>query len=222
MINSRYVVGVVGATRDIQRLDPAGAITKIARAVGVELTRQQQILLTGGIPSASIPSPVKSAAMEGACNAGTASKPARLVSVLPKPARSRIEYSDHVTVRHLVINSDMGDARNVINGYIPDVAIGIHGGAGTLSELAVARMLGTPVVLLAISGVVDTAEVLKTCGSCETQRVSGNDGEGVQIIPGRRDSSNGRRRPSPCSRVQHGDFTWRGRSRRSHAGREPG
>ena len=161
MINGRYVVGVVGATREIQRLDPVGAITQIARDVGEELTRRQQILLTGGMPSAGIPSPVKSAAMEGAYNAGIVSKPARLVSVLPGAAPSRIEYSDHVTVRHLVINSNMRDARNVINGYIPDVAIGIHGGAGTLSELAVARTLGTPVVLLVVSGIVDTAEVLR-------------------------------------------------------------
>jgi len=46
------------------------------------------------------------------------------------------------------IVTDMGNARNVINVLTSQVVIAIHGGYGTLSEIALALKCGTPVVAI--------------------------------------------------------------------------
>jgi uncharacterized protein (TIGR00725 family) len=62
------------------------------------------------------------------------------------PGESRAGASEHLTV---AIPTGMGEARNAIIARAADVVIAIGGEWGTLSEIALARKMGTPVVGLA-------------------------------------------------------------------------
>ena len=161
MRNEKLIIGVVGPTRRIDKINPTGTITKLAQAVGQEITKAGQVLLTGGEPVSDIPSPIKSAAMEGAKTAGTQNSPARLISVLPRAAKFDVVYKNSdPACRHLIINTKLNDERNFINGCVPDAVVAIHGGAGTLSEIAFANAIGTPIVFLQTDG-VDTLAALR-------------------------------------------------------------
>ena len=100
--------------------------------------------------------------MEGAWEAGAVDRPARLISVLPREPDIDIEYSFSAGWKHLIVRTSLRDARNFVNGWVPDAVIAIHGGAGTLSEVAIAHALGTPVVFLQLPEVLDTLRALRS------------------------------------------------------------
>jgi uncharacterized protein (TIGR00725 family) len=92
------------------------------------------ILLNGGRDAG-----VMDASARGAHEAGGLT-----VGVLPDDDRSRA--SEHLDV---AIVTGMGSARNNINVLSSDVVVACAGGAGTLSEIALALKAERPVVVLA-------------------------------------------------------------------------
>ena len=82
---------------------------------------------------------VMEAAAEGAASAG-----GTVVGILPGGDRSAA--NPYVTV---AIATGLGEARNAVLTAAADAVIAIGGGWGTLSEIALARKHGRPVVALA-------------------------------------------------------------------------
>lgn len=168
MRNEKRIIGVVGPTRAMRKMDKetAATIVNLAQEVGRKITNKQHVILTGGKPKPSQPEkpqPVKSAAMYGAQQESTKHPPpARLISVLREFPKFDVclHEDSNPPCKHLFIKTTWKDERNFINGCVPDALIAIHGGCGTLSEIAFANALGTPIVFLQTPE-LDTIDVLK-------------------------------------------------------------
>ena len=74
------------------------------------------------------------------------------------PGTSRAEANDWID--HVVVTG-LGDARNYVVAATGDAMIAVGGGYGTLSEIAFARILGRPIVIvepgLSVEGVARVA-----------------------------------------------------------------
>lgn len=101
-----------------------------AREVGERLARAGAILVCGGLGG------VMEAACEGAAAAGG-------VTVGLLPGEDPAEANRHVTVP---IATGLGHARNLLVASAGQAVIAVGGGAGTLSEIAFARVRGRPVI----------------------------------------------------------------------------
>lgn len=103
-----------------------------AREVGKLLAEAGAIVINGGFGG------VMAAASEGAARAG-----GTVIGLLP-------DIDRHGANEHLTISlpTGMGQARNVLIATAAESVIAIGGGWGTLSEIAVARRLGRPVIAL--------------------------------------------------------------------------
>lgn len=124
----RTVIGVMGAGRPLDEAEYAAAYT-----LGRLIAERGWVLLTGGSPVG-----VMDAASRGAHDAG-----GLVVGVLKSgEPRHASEWVD------IAIRTGMGDARNVINVLSSDVVIALPGGAGTLSEVALALKSGKTVIAL--------------------------------------------------------------------------
>ena len=108
-------------------------ITALAHAVGHGLAEAGFTLVTGGEGGAM------EAASRGAREAG-----GMVVGVLPGTDRSRANAHADITVV-----TGIGHARNLAVVASADVVVAVGGEWGTLSEIALAGVLGRPVVLLA-------------------------------------------------------------------------
>ncbi len=128
MTGRRPVVGVLGASA----CDPATA--ELAREVGRGVAARGAVLLCGGRGG------VMEAAARGAREAG-----GLVVGVLP--GRSAAESPPNRFVE-VALFTGLGEGRNYVNACASDALIAIGGGWGTLSEIALARKLGRPVVVL--------------------------------------------------------------------------
>jgi hypothetical protein len=131
----RYVLAVVGY---------AGALEASIEALCVELGRRAVTagfrIVTGGLGG------VMEAVSRGAREAPSWHE-GDVIGVLPGYDRSAANpYVD------VVIPTGMQIGRNVIVVAMADVVLAIGGGAGTLSELAVAWQLGKPILTLASTG----------------------------------------------------------------------
>jgi uncharacterized protein (TIGR00725 family) len=104
-----------------------------AEEVGRRLAEAGAVVLCGGLGG------VMDAVARGASAAG-----GTVVGILPGDTRSGA--SAHLT---LAIPTGMGEARNALIAKAADAVIAIGGGWGTLSEIALARKMGKPVVGLA-------------------------------------------------------------------------
>ncbi|MGC9975682.1 MAG: hypothetical protein ABSC57_03030 [Syntrophales bacterium] len=124
-----YIVGVMGSHRVA-----SPAVMKDARRLGDALARRGYVLLTGGGPG------VMRAACEGANKAG-----GFVIAVLPNDKQHPLQNYPNEFV-DIPIYTGMYDARNVINAKTPHVLVALSGGAGTLSEVAIAIRSGTPVI----------------------------------------------------------------------------
>lgn len=124
----RTVVGVMGSGDDGD-----AALLEQARQLGEAIARRGWVLLNGGRASG-----VMDASAQGASAAG-----GLVVGVLPDDDARRA--SSHLDV---CIRTGMGDGRNVINVLSSDVVIALQGGAGTLSEIALALNAGRTVICL--------------------------------------------------------------------------
>jgi uncharacterized protein (TIGR00725 family) len=124
------IVGVMGGAA----ADGADAATlALAREVGRRLAAAGALLLCGGRGG------VMEAAARGAREGG-----GRVIGVLPY-APGEGEPNPFVDC---ALFTGLGDGRNYVNAHTSDVLIALRGGAGTLSEIALALKLGVPVVLL--------------------------------------------------------------------------
>jgi uncharacterized protein (TIGR00725 family) len=103
-----------------------------AREVGRLLAEAGVVVINGGLGG------VSGAASEGASRAG-----GTVVGILPDTDRRGA--NPHLTVS---LPSGMGQARNVLIVTAAESVIAIGEGWGTLSEIAIARRLGRPVVAL--------------------------------------------------------------------------
>jgi len=124
----RTVIGVMGSGRAIDE-----ATRGLAYEIGALIAGRGWVLLTGGTGSG-----VMDAASRGAHEAG-----GLVVGVLKSDRGA--EASAYLDV---AIRTGMGDARNVINVLSSDVVIALAGGAGTLSEIALALKAGKTVIAL--------------------------------------------------------------------------
>ena len=103
-----------------------------AEEVGRRLAEAGAVVLCGGLGG------VMDAAARGAAGAGGS-----VVGILP--GEDRLGASAHLTV---AIPTGMGEARNAIITRAADAVIAVGGEWGTLSEIALARKMGKPVVAL--------------------------------------------------------------------------
>ncbi len=107
-----------------------GEISRIAESVGRGVADHDAVLICGGGGG------VMEAAARGASEAG-----GLVVGILPDAT----EVNANAWIE-LPIVTGMGNARNAINVLTAHVIIAIAGGPGTLSEIALAIKVGTPVV----------------------------------------------------------------------------
>jgi uncharacterized protein (TIGR00725 family) len=104
----------------------------LARAVGRAVAANGAVLVCGGLGG------VMDAAARGAAEAG-----GTVVGLLP--GYERAAGSRHLTV---TIPTGLGHARNTLVAAAGDALIALPGEHGTLAEIALARALGRPVVVL--------------------------------------------------------------------------
>jgi uncharacterized protein (TIGR00725 family) len=126
----RTVIGVMGSG---ERLDPE--LRKHAYRLGAAIAREGWVLLNGG----------RCTGIMDATAHGAAEADGVVVGVLPDGDLHGA--SPHLTV---AIRTGMGDARNAINALSSDVVIAMQGGAGTLSEVALALKAGKRVIALGL------------------------------------------------------------------------
>ncbi len=105
-------------------------LNALAEAVGALVARQGAVLVCGGLGG------VMAAACRGAAAAGGLT-----VGILPTACPD--DANTHVAI---AIATGMGHARNVAIVQSADVVIAVGGEYGTLSEIALARKAGRPVV----------------------------------------------------------------------------
>jgi uncharacterized protein (TIGR00725 family) len=137
----RKYVAVCGAS------DATGFQLESAREVGRLLAESGVVVINGGLGG------VSGAASEGAARAG-----GTVVGILPDTDRTGANPNLSIS-----LPTGMGQARNVLIVTAADSVIAIGAGWGTLSEIAVARRLGRPVVALD-SWSVDGLESVDTPG----------------------------------------------------------
>lgn len=124
----RTVIGVMGSGESGDT-----ALLAQARELGAAIASAGWVLLNGGRNSG-----VMDASAVGARNKG-----GFVIGVLPDEGTAAA--SRHLDV---AIRTGMGDGRNWINVLSSDVVIAMRGGAGTLSEVALALKAGRTVITL--------------------------------------------------------------------------
>ena len=124
MMERKLKIGVMGAGRC------DAATEALAESVGRCIAEQGAILICGGGRG------IMEAASRGAAQAG-----GLVVGILPSDDEA--SANDYVNIP---IVTGMGNARNAINVLTSHSLIAITGGPGTLSEIALAAKVGTPIV----------------------------------------------------------------------------
>ena len=112
--------------------EPTASQLESAREVGRLLAKSGVVVINGGLGG------VSGAASEGAAQAG-----GTVVGILPDTDRAAA--NPHLSIS---LPTGMGQARNVLIVTAAESVIAIGDGWGTLSEIALARRLGRPVVAL--------------------------------------------------------------------------
>ncbi len=103
---------------------------EIAQEVGGEIAKRGFSLVCGGL----------SGVMEAACRGA---KEVGGITIGILPASDRRDANPYVDI---VIPTGLGHARNIIVVHASDALVAIDGGAGTLSEIAIALKVGKPIV----------------------------------------------------------------------------
>jgi hypothetical protein len=125
----RTIIGVMGGG------EVDSATRGLARQLGRCIAEEGWVTLSGGRNAG-----VMSAVTEGASEAGGLT-----VGVLPDDDTHRMAPGIDIPIL-----TGMGDARNVINVLSSHVVIALAGGAGTLSEVALALKNGRPVITIGL------------------------------------------------------------------------
>lgn len=123
----RTVIGVMGGGR----VDPGTADR--AYELGSLIAAEGWVLLNGGRAAG-----VMDASARGARDSGGLT-----VGILPDG-----EHGGESDAIDIAVLTGMGDARNAVNVLSSDVVIACEGGAGTLSEIALALKNGRPVIAM--------------------------------------------------------------------------
>ncbi len=118
------IIAVIGGDR------PPPEALPVAEAVGRELAQRGHTVICGG----------RGGVMEAACR-GARGAGGHTIGVLPGPDRQ--DANPHV---EFPIVTNLGAARNTIVVLSADAVIAVDGSYGTLSEIALARVHGKPVV----------------------------------------------------------------------------
>jgi uncharacterized protein (TIGR00725 family) len=134
----------------------------MAEAVGSELARRGVAVVCGG----------RGGVMEAACR-GAREAGGLTVGILP--GVSGAEGNPHLS---LAIPSGLGHARNTLVVLAGEAVIAIGGGAGTLSEIAIALKLGKDVIGLC------TWEAMRPDGTQAEIRRASSPGEAVDFALG--------------------------------------
>ena len=124
----RTTIGVMGSAENGD-----ARLLQQARDLGTAIAQNGWALVNGGRNSG-----VMDASALGARNAG-----GLVIGILPDEGLTRA--SRHLDV---AIRTGMGDGRNYINVLSSDIVIAMPGGAGTLSEVALALKAGRTVIAL--------------------------------------------------------------------------
>jgi uncharacterized protein (TIGR00725 family) len=133
----RTVVGVMGGAA------APCAVLADARRMGELIAENGWVLLTGG----------RDAGVIAAASAGASSEGGLVIGVLPGDS-----HDDAAPGVDIAIPTGLGDARNAVNVLASHVVVALPGGAGTISEVALALKAGRPVVLLGFPLGVEFAE----------------------------------------------------------------
>jgi len=123
----KIVIGVMGGG------STSAADTADAYELGRLIARQGWVLLSGGRHAGIMDAAAKGAAENGGLTIG----------ILPDETGA--DLSPHIQIPVL---TGMGSARNVINVLTSNVVVACSGGAGTVSEIALALKHNRPVVLM--------------------------------------------------------------------------
>jgi uncharacterized protein (TIGR00725 family) len=123
----QVIIGVMGGANA-----PPGALADAYR-LGTLLAREGWVLLNGGRAAGIMDASAKGARDQGGMTLG----------ILPDDGPGQV--SAHID---LAVFTGMGSARNCINVLTSRVVVACPGGAGTLSEVALALKHGRPVILL--------------------------------------------------------------------------
>lgn len=126
--NYETIIGVMGGG---EGASPQTCM--VAYELGAAIARQGWVLLCGGRAAG-----VMDAAAQGAAEAGGLT-----VGILPDTTAARASRFLAVPIL-----TGMGDGRNIINVLSSQVVVALKGGAGTLSEIALALKSQRPVILL--------------------------------------------------------------------------
>lgn len=121
------VIGVMGGAM------VADEVLESAHHLGTLIAERGWVLLTGG----------RDAGVMAAASRGAAESGGLVLGILP--GENTAGAAPHVDI---AIPTGMGDARNVINVLASAVVVACPGGAGTISEVALALKAGRPVVTL--------------------------------------------------------------------------
>lgn len=124
----RFVIGVMGGSTC------TGGEAAAAREVGRLVAARGAVLLCGGGRG------VMEEAARGAREAGGLT-----IGILPGRDPDESPPNSHIEV---ALFTGLGDGRNYVNVMASDALIAIAGAWGTLSEIALARKVGKPVILL--------------------------------------------------------------------------
>jgi uncharacterized protein (TIGR00725 family) len=110
--------------------DPSPRLAALAEAVGAEIAAAGAVLICGGLGGA----------MEAACR-GAHSRGGVTIGILPGTRHG--EANPYVTY---AIPTGLGHARNLLVARSAHAVIAVGGKYGTLSEIAFAKIEGTPVI----------------------------------------------------------------------------
>lgn len=123
----RPVIGVMGGA------EASPAIYRMARDLGERIAQEKWVLLNGG----------RNAGVMRASAEGAKKRHGLTIGILPgADADQANSFID------LAIVTNLGDARNVVNVLSSDVVVVLPGGAGTISEAALALTSKKPVIFL--------------------------------------------------------------------------
>ncbi len=126
---SRLHIAVIGAGDD----DTPAPVLAAAETVGRRVGEAGAVLICGG----------RGGVMEAACR-GAQGVGGLTVGILP--GSNRVEANAYLDV---AVPTGLGEARNALVVRAADAVVAVDGGYGTLSEIALALVAGTPVIGIA-------------------------------------------------------------------------
>jgi len=124
MRKKNLIIGIIGASETDEKT------TQIAYQIGKEIARREYILVCGGM----------SGVMESACK-GAKDAGGMTIGILP--GKDKTEANPYVDIP---IVTAMSHARNAIIVRTADLLIAIGGKYGTLSEIALAKVIDKPII----------------------------------------------------------------------------